>query len=105
MSHSSLGFSFVENSDKIKEKLKPKKKISKAPMPSAPVRPPSPSGAALIENFQEQPDTFCSLPVQVNGKRGIFPTSYVSSMPECEGTKVRPLCSVDQLGFFCSILS
>lgn len=53
MSHSSLGFSFVENSDKIKEKLKPKKKkISKAPMPSAPVRPPSPSGAQIIENFQ-----------------------------------------------------
>ena len=50
MSHSSLGFSFVESSDKIKEKLKPKKKISKAPMPTAPVRPPSPK--PVIENFQ-----------------------------------------------------
>ena len=49
MSHSSLGFSFLESTEKIKEKLKPKKRaIKKAPMPSAPVRPPSP----LVESFQ-----------------------------------------------------
>lgn len=55
MSHSSLGFSFIESSDKIKEKLKPKKKMTKvsmpsASMPTAPVRPPSPE--PLLESFQ-----------------------------------------------------
>ena len=69
--------------------------------------------ASLTEKIQffrtplitKRSEAFYTLLEQVNGKRGIFPTSYVSSMPECEGTKVRPLCSVDQLGFFCSILS
>jgi hypothetical protein len=50
MSNSSLGFSFIESTEKIKERLKPKKGRDikrKAPMPKAPVAPVAP----LIENF------------------------------------------------------
>lgn len=46
---SSLGYSFIESTQNIKEKLKPKSKTEvKAPMPTRPVRPPSP----VYENFQ-----------------------------------------------------
>jgi|TARA_B110001469_G_C9623367_1_gene310899 hypothetical protein len=46
MSNGSLGYSFIESTDKIKEKLKVKAKAN------APVRPPSP----IIEAFHGTPD-------------------------------------------------
>lgn len=50
MSNSSLGYSFIESTNKIKEKLKPKPKreIKK----HVPLRPPSP----ILEEFQGAPD-------------------------------------------------
>ena len=49
MSGSSLGFSFVESSDKIKGKLKTKVAAKKVELPKAPVAP-------VIENFDVQSD-------------------------------------------------
>lgn len=49
MSNSSLGYSFIEGTNKIKGKLKPKKKETKT---QAPIRSPSP----ILEEFQGTPD-------------------------------------------------
>ena len=55
MSHSSLGYSFIETTDKIKEKLKPKKKANikqELPKPEIPVNKES----ELLLNVQEDED-------------------------------------------------
>lgn len=55
MSHSSLGYSFIESTDKIKEKLKPKKKVNikqELPKPEIPVNKES----ELLLNVQEDED-------------------------------------------------